>query len=451
MYLAQGVRIPFRAWQLSERAWLQSFAWGRAPDRIDISAGDIAVRLLAMGDLSLTRPGPFDASTIFGRLVSLLDAVDLRTGNLEAPLSSRTAPAGTIGSFLRANSKAGDLLAQLRIDVVNVANNHSLDFGPEGFAETLDVLQSVGIDACGVALTDAGSKLAVKVVKGLRVGFLGFCDDHYRAPAPSNGPRPAMSSEDAVFMAIGAARSRVDVLAVHLHWGYEFTLHPLLRHRDMARRMVEQGADLVLCHHAHVPMAIEVWRDRVIAYGLGNGVVPMSGYMLAGHPWTDRSCLLEVGLAKDGIRSVRVHPFVIRKDGTIRPLNGTPRRRLLAGLARMTRRLNNDAFLMRLDRCRILFETLRLIEALKDAAAKTDNALHERALTLTVLRQRQLIDELAAIHGNAAAVLHALGAAAVDARAVHATYERNRQVLDAAVPALRARYRWQDALRARLP
>ena len=121
-----------------------------------------------------------------------------------------------------------------------------------------------------------------------------------------------MSSEGAVFTAIGAARSHVDVLVIHLHWGYEFTLHPLLRHRDMARRMVEQGADLVLCHHAHVPMAIEVWRRGVIAYGLGNGFVPMSGYMLAGHPWTDRSCLLEIALAKDGIRSIRLHSFVIR-------------------------------------------------------------------------------------------------------------------------------------------
>ena len=117
----------------------------------------------------------------------------------------------------------------------------------------------------------------------------------------------------------------------------------------------------------------------------------------------------------------------------------------------MARRLNNHGFLMRLDRCRVLFESLRLIEALKDAAARTDNTLQERALTLTVLRQHQLIGELSAIHGNATAALRALAAAAFDARAVRATYEKSRQVLDAAVPALRARYRWRDALRARLP
>jgi poly-gamma-glutamate synthesis protein (capsule biosynthesis protein) len=451
MYLPQEVPIPFRAWQLSERAWLHSLSWARAPDVINVSAGDIAVRLLAIGDLSLTRPGLFDGRTVFGSLVSLLDAADLRTGNFEAPLSSRPTPAGTIGSFLRANPRAGDLLAQLRIDVVNVANNHSLDFGLEGFAETLDGLESAGIDACGVASGDGGSRLTVKVVNGLRVGFLGFCDDHYCAPAPSDGPRPAMSSEGAVFTAIDAARSRVDVLTVHLHWGYEFTLHPLRRHRDMARRMVEHGADLVLCHHAHVPMAIEVWRGRVIAYGLGNGIVPMSGYMRGGHPWTDRSCLLEVALARDGIRSIRLHSFVIRADGTIGPLTGVPRRRLLAGLARMTCRLDDEAFLMRLDRCRFLFEAVRVIEALKDGAAKPDSTLQERALTLTVLRQQQLIGELTAIHGGAAAELRALAAAAFDARAVRAAYQRGRRVLDAAVPALRGQYRWQDALRARLP
>jgi poly-gamma-glutamate synthesis protein (capsule biosynthesis protein) len=452
VYLPEAVPLPWKLWRVCETVGLRSAPWARARECVSVSPGAARLRLLAMGDLAFTPAAARDAEGAFGDLLPLLREADLRTGNLEAPLTALTQPAGCVGSFLRSEPETLRILAEAGFDVLNVANNHAFDFGQAGLADTLDLLRSGGIDACGSG-GDAERPQApvVRAARGLRVGFLGFCDDHFPAPAAHAGPRPALAAENQLLAAVEAATASVDVLVVHLHWGYEFCLHPLLSHRNLARRVVERGARLVICHHAHVPLGCEVWRGGLIAYGLGNAVVARSEYMREGHPWTNRSFLLDVTLAENGVCGYRLHAFSIGADGRLRLLSGGPRRDLLAGLARASQRLGDERFLERLERCRMVFEALLLLRSLRRAAERGPQALLERARGLGLVRQRRLIDWLASDEElrGCSGFFASLAASATDEPALRRSYEAGAPA--ASERLLLSRYRWRDALRARLP
>lgn len=453
MLLAEATPPPWRLWRMLERLALRGTPFGSASSEIAVSAGNTTATLLAMGDVALTRPLGFAPQSVFGALHPLMKRADLRTANLEAVLTDRTQRAGSYGSFIRAAPGNAELLRTAPLDVLNVANNHALDFGEEALEDTLQTLDSESIAACGVEWGTNRENLAIRIAGGLRVGFIGFCDD-YRAGAPvTGGPRPAEAMAGTIAATIAAARPQVDFLVCHVHWGYEFTLHPLPRHQKGARAMILSGADLVLCHHAHVPAGIEVVGTGAIAYGLGNAVMPMSNYMIDGHPWSQRSFMLEAEISKHAVRRLRLHPFGVAPDGRIEELPPAGQREVLAGIGCLSARLQDAEFLERIERCRLIYETYVLLQALEQAALAGANQLQERLLGLRVLRQRQLLEYIGRLplFAEAAASLMDLARMATDAQAAASSYGSMRSIFASALPALRSAYRWQDALRARIP
>ena len=448
-----------------ERAALHGAPWQRAPAELILDDATPHATLLAMGDVALLGSMGREPRSVFGGLCDVLACADLRTGNLEAMLTRRTRPAGTIGSFIRSEPGNAALLRDAGFDVMTIANNHVLDHGHEGLAESLDELASAGIAACGVGdggrFAEAGGgrtpasapNLAVREVRGVRVGFVGFCDDWYVGPAGANGgPRPAAATPETIVATLADARPRVDFLVCHAHWGYEFTLHPMARHRRLAHAMLDHGADLVLCHHSHVPAGIETRGRGAIAYGLGNAIMPMGDYVRAGHPWTDRSFLLEVSFSERAVHGLRLHPFGLDDAGCMRRLDAGRSRALLAGIARASRRLGDETFLARLEHSRIAYEGHELLTGLMHAARSDPRALAERLTSLNVPRQRALLDDLARLPriASVAEALRQWEDETTPAAAV-ARYDALEPAFIAAIPALESAYRWQDALRARVP
>lgn len=434
-----------------ERASLKVRSWGLACAEIPVSAGPVDVRLVALGDVRLKAVLDLAPASIFGEIWPLLKACDIRTCNLEGPLTSSQIPAGTIGSFVRTNPVAVGILEAAGLDVVNLANNHMLDYGQEGLLETVDLLGAVGIGACGLESREGLTRPVVRLVRGLRIGFMGFCDDYYPADDTETGPRPALISDDRVKKAIRSARRDVDILIVHLHWGYEFTLYPLLEYRDFARRMVEHGVDLVLCHHAHVNQGIEKWRHGAIVYGLGNAVFDQSQFIRAGHPWTNRSFLLEASLGRDGLRSLRLHPFGIASNGQIEALPGKGYDRLLVGIKRLSAHLRDEAFLLRNQQVITVVESVCLLTALREARQGGDGRLRERARQLILPRQQRLAARLHTFSAAVAGALLDISAAGDDLKQLRACYDRHCKTLDHAEETLRQHYDWRAAFRSRVP
>jgi poly-gamma-glutamate synthesis protein (capsule biosynthesis protein) len=392
-----------------ERLALWGTLFGGQVDDIAVQSAPTEATIVALGDICLVTKvesatlerGP---EVVVGGLRELIAEYDLRIANLESVLSSGAAPRGRLGGRLRAHPQTVSVLTHLGIGGVTVANNHCVDFGADGLEESLDTLGRAGITHCGTLRAGrAAQEPASFAVRGLRVGMLGYCDD-YRTPASEHDSiAPAESRDDRVLADIRLLRDRFDILIVQMHWGYEFQLYPLLPHRDRARRFVEAGADVVLCHHAHVPMGLEVHGRGVIAHGLGNCIFPPSEYMRSGHPFWNRSFVLRIGLGRAGVTSVTPIPIVIQSDASVHRARGLERRRVLAVVARGSRGLADSDRLRRLWRDRTAREAVEIRAA---ATALIDNAegAAELACQLSLPRQvelrtalRQLDHELASV------------------------------------------------------
>jgi poly-gamma-glutamate capsule biosynthesis protein CapA/YwtB (metallophosphatase superfamily) len=167
--------------------------------------------------------------------------------------------------FLSFFSKAG-------ISLVNCANNHTADFHVKGILETIQQLDSAGIKHIGIGrnLTEAREPV-ILTINGLRIGFLGYADiGMYIASRTRAGRTPlrkALILED-----VKKLRSLVDFIVVNLHWGDELAKYPDKDQISLAHQVIDGGADLIIGHHPHVLQGIERYREKIIAYSLGNFV-----------------------------------------------------------------------------------------------------------------------------------------------------------------------------------
>lgn len=180
----------------------------------------------------------------------LFESDDLTIVNLEGPLTtSDDMRSGRTFNF-RGYPQYVKILSGSSVEIANVANNHALDFGDDGFNETAKVLKSEGIGVSGFSLVH------LEEVKGVKVGSLGFTEWAY--------------SEEQIRKTISAARSKCDLLIVSVHWGEEKEYEPTSTQKKLGRAMIDAGADLVIGNHSHVYGGVEQYKGKYIIYSLGN-------------------------------------------------------------------------------------------------------------------------------------------------------------------------------------
>lgn len=456
MYVADWVPVPWRVLHAIEAARLAMPLGRLAARQGDSGSGPADVRLAALGDVWLRDPLSAGADP-FAALSPVLRAADVTCCNLEAPIvespAALAADTTLLGKPIHSVSGGAEALKVAGIDVANVAGNHAVDFGGAGFRQSLERLAQAGVGACGIAAPGGGALLVERVVQNLRLGFLGYCDDHAPLPPGMAGARPAQATPSRMLADVAAAAARVDALVVQLHWGYEFRLHPLRRHREIARQLVDHGAALVLCHHAHVPMGIERRGAGLIAYGLGNAAFPMTPYVRAGHPWSDRSFVLEARLARGGVLAHRLLPFRIDPAGVPRPTTGSAANVLARGVAIASRRLEDERFLVESERTQLAYEAVGLLGALEAARRRDGATLAARVSTLALPRQAALLGWLASLPGAARAVtaLQELERTALNGADITAEFDARWRAIESVRPALRWAYSWRAALAARVP
>jgi hypothetical protein len=281
-----------------------------------------AVRLVFVGDVMLD-DGP-------GRLIAaggdplapfapaLRDA-DFTVGNLECPIASVGKPlASKIFSF-RADPRVLPLLKG-RFDALALANNHSGDYGKAAFVETLDHLDLAGIRHFGGGrdLASAHAPLWIER-KGLRLAVLAYNEFKPRSfEAGPDWPGIAWSEDSQVTSDIRAARAAgADLVIPFMHWGWEREQKPSERQRQLARLMIDAGADLVLGGHPHVTQGAEYYRGKLIVYSLGNFV--FDGF---DQPAEKRGWLLRLTLDRRGLVAWDTLAAQMDEDGTPHPVPG---------------------------------------------------------------------------------------------------------------------------------
>jgi poly-gamma-glutamate capsule biosynthesis protein CapA/YwtB (metallophosphatase superfamily) len=384
--------LPHSARDTAERAALSAMRFRRDGGRVHVRDDVPTASLVAVGDISFK----FDEDAEKGsrrervaRVVPALREADLRVANLESVLTVERRQAGPSGSFLRGAPVHLETLAAAGIDAVTCANNHCLDYGPGALAESLAHLRDSGIAACGAGEGEAARAPVLLQARGLRVGMLGYADDCNVAPRWDAGPRAAEVEDAHVLEDLRQLRPRVDLVVLQLHWGYEWAMYPLLSHRERARRFVEAGADVVLCHHAHVPMGVEAWRGGVIAHGLGNflfGWRPPHA-----HPWRNRAHLLRVDFNERGVTGATIIPCGTVQGDQVLTLAGRARREVLGAHSVLRRGLADDRMLAALEADRTIRHARTcLLAAARAAERGAADVAQGVARSLHLPRQRAL-------------------------------------------------------------
>jgi poly-gamma-glutamate synthesis protein (capsule biosynthesis protein) len=234
------------------------------------------VTVVFVGDILLdSGPGEIIAhgGDPFAQSSAVLAAADLVVGNLECPIAASGTPVDKIYTF-RADPRVTSVLAD-HVGAVSLANNHSGDQGRAALSETMTHLRSAKIPYFGAGpdLASAHAPLIVER-KGLRIALLGYDEFHPRTfEARVDSPGVAWSEEEQVRWDLKRAREAgADVVLPFLHWGWENSGEPSERQRNLARAMIDAGADAVIGAHPHVTQGTEEWRGHPIVYSLGNFV-----------------------------------------------------------------------------------------------------------------------------------------------------------------------------------
>ena len=236
-----------------------------------------AIHFAAMGDIMMGTENalPADGGVgIFKDVKPYLAGRDVVFGNLEGPLTDRGKATKVVASgrayVFRTPPGYGAHLKDAGFTMVSLANNHANDYGPEGLAQTRSVLEGLGIRHTG-----APGQIAIQHTSGMRVAFIGL--------APNTGCQNINDIPGAVALVKKAAQAPDTLVVVSFHGGAEGAGHMRLPDgpetylgekrgnlRKLSYAVIDAGADLVIGHGPHVPRGLEVYKNRLIAYSLGN-------------------------------------------------------------------------------------------------------------------------------------------------------------------------------------
>ncbi|AXJ08569.1 CapA family protein [Arthrobacter sp. PM3] len=279
------------------------------------------MRIAFLGDVMLGRLVNHHLATAapaypWGDTLGLLRQADVRIANLECVLASGGAPEpGKVFHFRSDPKNVASLLAA-GIDVVSLANNHVLDFGEDAFREMFPVLDGHGILHAGAGPDlDAARRPAVRRVAGTAVGFLAFTDNQpdweagaatpgiYYVPVDDGGPRVAALLEQ-----VRQTKARVQFLILSAHWGGNWGSDAPAGHQDLARDLIDAGADVVFGHSPHVFRGVGIHRNRPVIFSAGDFV---DDYAVDPVERNDESFLFILDVEANAPRMLRLYPTVI--------------------------------------------------------------------------------------------------------------------------------------------
>jgi poly-gamma-glutamate synthesis protein (capsule biosynthesis protein) len=253
----------------------------------------------------------------WGDLLPVLRGADGAIANLEGPITTEAARTGRATKLyhFRADPVTVDILRVAGIRAVSLANNHALDHGERGLAETrqrLDAARILHVGA-GETLAEAAAP-ALFDLPGLRVGLLAASDHLFEFAASRVHPGthvitvgPESAALDWIARAVEALRWRgAELVVLSLHWGPNFRSAPPQRFRAFAQAAIARGVDVLHGHSAHLVHGVERSGRGVILYDTGNAPDDYTRVPLVPQHW---GFLFLLDLEGGRPRRLRLIPF----------------------------------------------------------------------------------------------------------------------------------------------
>lgn len=238
---------------------------------------------------------------------------DLTVVNLECAVSDLGSPVPKQFNF-RGDPAALPAMRAAGVEVANMANNHSYDFGPEALLDTRSNLGEADIAAVGAGINPQQALApALFTIKGWRIAVVGFdkvIDPDPEAVAAKNHPGTAAGhDENAMIGAVKAAAGQADIVIVDIHWGVELDTKPRAADVALGHDLIDAGADIIFGGHSHRLQPLEMYRGRPIFYSLANFVWP--DFSVAGAT----TAVAEVTVSPAGKFTARLIPAFIEDAG----------------------------------------------------------------------------------------------------------------------------------------
>lgn len=292
----------FLAIALSTLGWMVMVACGSTAGSVAIGTGGNTVNAIpadpeptpptnkepitiaAVGDIMMASPfpnesrmPPNDGADLFTEVKPILTAADLTFGNLEGPIidngvSAKCSPGSTKCFAFRMPTRYGKYLKEAGFDMMSVANNHAGDFGLAGRASTQKVLDEQGIKYAGSI--DPPATTAYLDVKGKKIALVAF---------GHNNGMPSINDLDGARKLVQEAKKRSNIVIVSFHGGAEGTSAQHVPNRSeiflgenrgnlpaFTHTVIDAGASIVLGHGPHVMRGMELYKERLVVYSMGN-------------------------------------------------------------------------------------------------------------------------------------------------------------------------------------
>lgn len=237
--------IPRKASENIKMLFLGDIMLGRYVRTLMEKNGDLNYPFLKAK--TTTGPGANFLNGYFNRVIA----------NLEGPILPVPNRAQTGMSFGFAPDTA-KIVKQNGIDIVSIANNHTLDQGERGFTSTEKYLKEGGLAFFGHPILPTEQDVLIETIHGKKFAFIGFHDAVHRL------------DDVAARALIAKIDSQVDYAIVVIHWGIEYKKTNSPRQQQLAHAFIDAGADLIIGHHPHVVQNREIYKGVPIVYSLGN-------------------------------------------------------------------------------------------------------------------------------------------------------------------------------------
>jgi poly-gamma-glutamate synthesis protein (capsule biosynthesis protein) len=251
----------------------------------------------AAGDVAPYREDP---ASIFQHVKDILNRGDIVFCQFEINLSKRGTRFPQARLTVRADSITARAVKEAGFHVVSFASNHCMDWGPDAFFDTIDALKNQGLFVIGVGKNiEEARKPAIIECQGTRIAFLAYNSilpigywaeidrpgcvpmrawtiyeqiEHDQPGTPCRiHTFPHRGDLKAMIDDIRGVRSQADVVMVSIHWGIHLVPASIADYqREVAHIAIDSGADLIIGHHSHILKGVEVYKGKVIFYGLCN-------------------------------------------------------------------------------------------------------------------------------------------------------------------------------------
>ena len=277
-----------------------------------------SIKILFLGDFMIGDSYHGSASHPFKSISSLFESKNDIIVNLETAITDRNQTDNIGKTYLyKINETVLNEMNNRNITMVNLANNHALDYGKEGFEDSINYLNLYNISYFGAGNNESSARRGIvkEYPKETTIGYLGYFeyrsiyDESYQFYAKNDDSGVAILNFTNLRTDISQIKNQTDLVIVSFHIGQNYNPDISQIHQDYAHYAIDCGADAVISHSAHIILPIEWYKNTPIFYSIGNSIFTTPGRFRYVDPIYHHGLGVTFIIENKEITSIELTPF----------------------------------------------------------------------------------------------------------------------------------------------